>query len=404
VDQIRVGSPPFWRANLALFLGGLVTFAALYNTQPPLPSFAAEFRVSPATASLSVSATTAALAISLLIAGTLSETLGRKSVMIVSLVMSSVLTLATAWSPDFATLLVLRAILGVCLAGLPAVAMTYLGEEVQPAGLGLAVGIYIGGNSIGGLSGRIVTALLTDAFSWRTALATVGGLSLLASLAFSIVLPASRHFHPRALGGPRTLFSPLMGHLRDPALLRLYLTGFLVMCAFVALYNYVSFDLEGPPYYLSESAVGWIFLTYLLGSASSAWLGRLADRWGRRKVLWIGIIVQAAGAVVTVGVALALKILGIAVFTIGFFGAHAVASGWVARRATSFRGQASSLYLLLYYVGASAAGPLGGALWTLFGWLGVVSLDLALLAMALALSLQLTRIPPIAAVEPAPSV
>jgi YNFM family putative membrane transporter len=395
VDQIRVGSALFWRANLALFLGGLVTFAGLYNTQPLLPRFAAEFQVSPATASLSVSVTTAGLAVFLLVAGTLSEALGRKSVMGSSLVASSALTLATAWSPDFTTLLALRTIQGITLAGLPAVAMAYLGEEVQPAGLGLAVGVYIGGNSIGGFSGRILTALLSDAFSWRVALAGIGALSVVASIAFWISLPASRHFHPRALGGPRQLLAPMRQHLRDPALVRLYLSGFLLMCAFVGLYNYVSFELEAPPYPLSQSAVGWIFLSYLLGSVSSAWLGRLADRLGRRRVLWIGLIVQATGAGLTLGLPLASKIIGIAVFTVGFFGAHSVASGWVARRATSHRAQASSLYLLLYYIGASAAGPVGGLFWAWFGWPGVVGMILVVLVVALGVTLQLTRLPPV---------
>jgi YNFM family putative membrane transporter len=161
------------------------------------------------------------------------------------------------------------------------------------------------------------------------------------------------------------------------------------MCAFVAMYNYVTFELEAPPYQLSQAAVGWIFLTYLFGSVSSTYLGRLADRLGRRRALWIGLIVQASGAAVTLGVPLVSKVIGIAVFTVGFFGAHAVASGWVARRATTHRAQASSLYLLLYYIGASAAGPVGGFAWAVYGWPGVVGLDLGLLGIGSGLSLRL---------------
>ena len=394
--RIQVGSEAFWKANLALFVGGLVTFAALYSTQPLLPTFATEFDISPATSSLSLSVTSATLAVSLLVAGTLSEALGRKSMMTASLLAASVLMLATAFSPSFAGLLAARAMQGIALAGLPAVAVAYLAEEIQPGGLGLAVGLYIGGNSVGGMTGRIAMGLLADAFGWRLALALVGVGCLLFSLAFWAGLPPSAHFQPRPIGSPRRVLDPLLAHLRDPALARLYGVGFLLQAGFTPLYNYIAFDLEAPPYRLSQAAVGWIFLTYIFGTLSSAWLGRLADRFGRRRVLWAGVGIMAAGAAITLTPSLVAKVVGIAVFTFGFFGGHAVASGWVARRALEGRAQASSLYLLLYYLGASVGGAMGGLFWSAGGWPGVVGMILAILGLAFGVSLQLTRIPPLA--------
>jgi YNFM family putative membrane transporter len=393
---MRVGSAPFWRANLALFLGGLVTFAALYATQPLLPTFAAVFRVAPATASLSLSVTSATLAVAIVFAGTLSESVGRKPMMAGSLLATSVLTLATAFSPTFPALLGVRALQGLALAGLPAVAMAYLGEEIEPSGLGLAVGLYIGGNSIGGMTGRIATGLLADAFSWRVAVACIGGLSLACSLAFWAGLPPSAHFRPRPLGAPRRLLAAMARHLRDPGLVRLFALGFVLQAAFTPLYNYISFDLEGPPYGLSQALVGWIFGTYVFGAVGSAWMGRLADRAGRRRVLWLAVAIMASGAALTLAPSLVGKVAGVAMFTFGFFGGHAIASGWVARRAVEQRAQASALYLLLYYLGASLGGTGGGLFWAWQGWSGVVGMILALLSLALALSLQLGRVPPLA--------
>jgi YNFM family putative membrane transporter len=380
--RIRVGSAAFWRANLALFVGGLVTFAALYATQPLLPTFADEFQVPAATASLSLSVTSATLAVSLVFAGSLSEALGRKSMMTVSLLAASALTMATAFSPTFATLLVVRGLQGLALAGLPAVAIAYLAEEVQAGGLGLAVGLYIGGNSIGGMSGRIATGLLAEAFGWRVAVACIGVVSLMCSLAFWAALPASMHFQPRPLGSARALLAPLGRHLRDPGLARLYVVGFLLQAGFTPLYNYLSFDLEGPPYRLSQAAVGWIFLTYIFGTIGSASMGRVADRIGRRTVLRLGIGITAAGAAITLWPAVVIKVAGVAVFTFGFFAAHAVASGWVARRAAEHRAQASALYLLLYYLGASVGGAAGGLFWDASGWPGVVGMILVVLMLA----------------------
>jgi YNFM family putative membrane transporter len=385
--RLLVGSAAFWRANLALFVGGLVTFAALYATQPLLPTFADEFHVAPATASLSLSVTSASLAVALVVASTLSETLGRKPMMTLALLATSLLTVATAFAPSFPALLVVRALQGLALAGLPAVAMAYLGEEIQASGLGLAVGLYIGGNSIGGMSGRIATGLLAEAFGWRVAIGCIGGLSLACSAFFWAALPASAHFQPQPLRltQPRRFFGPMRSHLSDPALLRLYLIGCLLQAGFTPLYNYLSFDLQAPPYRLSQAAVGWIFLTYLVGTLGSTLMGRAADRLGRRTVLWLGVGIMASGAVITLAPNLVIKVFGVAVFTFGFFAAHAVASGWVARHAVHHRAQASALYLLLYYLGASIGGAAGGLFWDAAGWPGVVGMILTVLLTAVLL-------------------
>ena len=152
-DYLRRGTPEFRRANLALLGAGLATFAMLYCTQPLLPVFSAEFGVTPAVASLSLSVATGTLAVALILAGSFSEAWGRVPMMTLSLALSSFLMVLVALSPGFAALLVLRAVQGVALAGLPAVAMAYLAEEVHPEHAGFTVGLYIAGNSVGGLAG-----------------------------------------------------------------------------------------------------------------------------------------------------------------------------------------------------------------------------------------------------------
>jgi MFS transporter, YNFM family, putative membrane transport protein len=76
---------------------------------------------------------------------------------------------------------------------------------------------------------------------------------------------------------------------------------------------------------------------------------------------------------------LPLVLAGLVIFTIGFFGAHATASGWTAARATVGRAQATSLYNLFYYLGSSIIGWLGGIIFTHGGW-GPTALTVAGLA------------------------
>jgi len=391
VSYIKQGTVSFRDAILALFAGGFNTFAILYNIQPLMPEFSRDFHISPTMASLSLSMTTIAMAVSMLFVGSLSDAWGRKSVMTFSLFAASVLALLTAASPNFHFLLVIRVIQGIVLAGLPAIAMTYLSEEIEPSSLGIVMGIYISGNSVGGMGGRIISGIVTDFFNWRVAIAAIGALSLIATLLFWFKLPPSRNFERQPLKISKIAES-LLSQCKDRNLLSVYGLGFLLMGSFVTLYNYIGYQLLAPPYSLSQSLVGSIFFVYIMGTFSSTWMGRLADRYARHKVMWMALAIILIGVTITLSSSLWLKIIGIAIFTFGFFGGHSVASSWVGRLATNRKAQASSLYLFFYYVGSSVGGTLGGIFWSNFGWAGVVGLIVFFLVTAFLLSIRLSSV------------
>ena len=382
--SIKSGTKRYRRINLAFFAAGFVTFITLYDVQPLLPVFSREFGVAAALGSLPLSITTCTLAVVMLFAGTLSESCGRKRVMVVSLFLTSVLALLSSQARTFPELLTLRALQGMALAGLPAVAMAYLSEEIAPASLSGAIGLYISGNAIGGMTGRIFTAAMAEFVSWRAALGIIGVCCLALTLYFARALPRSANFSRRPFA-IRYLFSSLYKQLQDPGLLCLYGISFLIMGSFVTLYNYISFRLLSPPFYLSHSQVGWIFLVYLLGSFSSSMVGHQVERFGRNRMLLAGLATMGFGALMTLCRDLGVIVTGIAFFTCGFFGAHTIASGWVGNRARTARAQAASLYLFSYYLGSSVSGTLGGLFWASYGWHGVVLMILALLATGLCL-------------------
>ena len=369
-----------------------MTFAILYSVQPLMPVFSRQFGVTPAVASLSLSLATGTLAVFMLVAAALSESRGRKIIMTLSLFSSAVLALLISFSPDFFVLLGLRALQGMVLAGLPSIAMAYVGEEFHPGSLGLAMGLYVSGTTAGGMVGRIGAGVLADAYSWRVALGAIGALGLLCSLWFLIGLPASAGFTPQPIA-KRGLLEGLIRHAKDPGLLCIFGLGFLLMGGFVALYNYVGYLLVGPPYYLSQAALGSIFVVYLAGTFSSAWMGKLAGDFGGPRILLAGIAIMFAGGLLTLSGNLYAIIAGVAVYTFGFFGSHSVASSWVGQRATTDKAQASSLYLLFYYAGSSLFGAVGGLFWNPYGWYGVVSMIMALLLLSLLLTGILSAAP-----------
>ncbi|RYC33692.1 MFS transporter [Lichenibacterium minor] len=386
----RVGSARYVRASLALFLAGFATFSLLYCPQPLLPTLSRAFAVDAAAASLSISVVTTFLALSIVGAATLSDRKGRRSVMLLSLLLASGLNAVAAFAPSWPLFLAARALEGVALGGVPAVAMTYLAEETEAGGLGLAMGIYVGATAVGGMGGRVITGLVAEHAGWRAAVATIGVLGLVDALGFVLLLPPSRHFRPRAVD-LRTQARAFRAAVADRRLLLVYAFAFLAMGGFVAVYNYAGYRLEAPPYSLDQAQEGLIFTLYLLGTLSSTLAGTLADRIGRAPVMALGLGVALVGAAATVFAPLAAVVFGIALVTVGFFAGHGVASGTVGVFAGGDKAQAASLYLLSYYAGSSVLGTVGGVFWSAGGWPGVAGFVAALFAGAAALAGALHR-------------
>nr|WP_225988901.1 MFS transporter [Peribacillus frigoritolerans] len=378
---------------MALFLGSFVTFADLYSTQPVIPVFAKQFGVSPAMASLTLSFATGTLALCLLLVSFFSENIDRKKIMGTALTLSALLSICVSFiQDDLYILIAIRAIQGAVLAGFPAIAMAYINEEFHPKSLGYVMGIYVSGSSIGGLAGRLIVGVLTDHFSWNIAIGSLGALSLIISLAFWWMLPPSQHA-VRVRVSLSRIKTSLINNLRNNRLVLLFGMAFLLMGSFVTVYNFVGIPLMGPPYHLSQTLIGFIFIIYLVGTFSSTWMGKLADQYSRRVVLLIGIAIMLMGALLTLLDPLLLKIMGLALFTFGFFGAHSIASSWVGSLADkSEKAQASALYLLFYYAGSSIVGASGGLFLMKFGWGGVISAVSILILLAAACAMMVEKV------------
>ncbi|MGC5168418.1 MFS transporter [Luteimicrobium sp. DT211] len=380
------GSRGYRRILVALFAAGVATFAQLYSLQGVLPLLASDLRVSAPRAALTVSAATLGLAAAVVPWSAVADRWGRVRAMSVSTVSATVLGLVVPLVPGLAPMLVVRFFEGAALAGLPAVAVAYLAEEVHRLHVPGAAGTYVAGTTIGGLLGRLVAGPVGEAVGWRWGVATVALLAAAATAVFLTLVPPARRFVPVPRGAGPGLGANLLANLRRPDMLVLFWQGFALMGGFVAVYNYLGFRLEAAPFDLPQTAISLLFLAYLAGTASSRASGRLVERLGRRTALVGSVVVELAGLALTLVAWLPVVLVGLVVFTAGFFGAHAVASGWTGQRTPQGRAQATSLYNLFYYAGSSVIGWLAGYAFASHGWgaLGALVAGLAVSAAVLA--------------------
>ncbi|RUR37988.1 MFS transporter [Vreelandella populi] len=380
----------WWRATMALCLGSFLVFINLYVPQPLLPELKTLYGVSTLGVSLLMSVATLSLAFALLVFGPLSDAIGREGIMRITLLLAGGLSLALAFAPNFESLLLLRLVQGFVLGGLPAVAIAWMGDAFEKPALLSAVGLYIGANSLGGISGRIVGGAAAEVGGPQAAFIAVGVMTLIGCVVFWRLLPNSRTFVPKRFQLRRAL-ADLVGHLRTPVLLAAYCLGGINFLIFINQYSYITFRLAAEPYQLAATGLGLIFLTYLGGTFGSTISGRLAQRFSPATCMMAGIIILMVGTGVTLSKSLVLIILGLTINAFGFFMAHSLASSWVGRYAQGARGSASALYLVFYYVGASLGGFWLELFWQGAGWSGVAWGSWVLLCITLMITLGMRR-------------
>jgi predicted MFS family arabinose efflux permease len=367
------------RLVMTLWCAGLAAFTSLYAPQGLLPQIARDMEVDASQAALLISAATLGLALSVLPWAWVADRMGVRTAMRAAAGSAAVCVVVVPFLPSFEAMLAGRLAHGITLGGIPALAMTLSHDVAVPARAGTVAGGYIAATSVGGLSGRLFTVPVADFSGWRTALLIMGVAVAVLMIAMIGLIPASAT-DGRADG----MLQTVRGHLRNRAVWPILLVGLLLSGAVMTVFNYLPFRLAAAPYGLEPAVSSLIFLTYLGGTAGSRAAGWLGWRFGPHAVLGGAGALVVVGAVVTMTIQLAAIVAGVALLTIGFFVGHAVASSLVAARAAVGRSQATALYSIAYYSGASIFGWVGGIAWAGGQWPAVALLVIALGVAAIA--------------------
>ncbi|MGG0717179.1 MFS transporter [Robertmurraya massiliosenegalensis] len=371
----------FWKITIGLTLASMLNFANLYVTQPLLPIFTREFQISPTFSSLAISLTTFSLVFGLLFFGFLSDRIGRLVILKWTLMISIIPLFVIPLVPHFWWILGWRFITGVTIAGLPAVAVAYISEEISYQAQGLAVSFYIASNALGGMFGRVLSGQFADSFSWQAGFYTLGIFGLIVSFLCLWMLPKSRFFkqHNRSY---KQDIAGMAVHFKNPKLAFAFLFGFMLQVAFSAVWTYLPFYLEKEPFYLSIQIISLLYMTYFFGVIGSPVAGRLATRNNLITIIIVGLLIMLLGTAVTTVTQLFYVVLGLSLVCLGFFIVHSLVSTWVGTTATHHKSGATSFYLFSYYMGTTIGGTAVGGVWSHFGWLGVVSVSVILPAIS----------------------
>lgn len=366
--------------RICMFLSGLSVFAQLYLFQPLLPALTRTFVISPSKSSLAVSISTVGMGAGLFLAIFIADRLPRKKMMVCSLLASSILTIFSALATDFPMVIAMCFVKGLLVSGVSAVALAYIREEVSPGKLATTIGLYLSGNTLGGMGGRLIAGFLTTWVSWQTCIAIIGIISLLIGFAFARLLPDSKGFVV-SRGKVADQYSRMKSFLSQVYLCKLYLVGFLLVGIFVSVYNYLGFHLETAPFSLSHFTISFIFFMYIAGVAGSVTAGKISAIYDSINIIKAFIFAMVIGLGMLLSNSVPVIVIGLGIMTFSFFGAHAITSRLVSQKVSVGTSTATSLYWLCYYLGSSLIGSASGNIISGFNWTFFVC---SLIAMAFA--------------------
>jgi predicted MFS family arabinose efflux permease len=369
--------------HFAVGLAGYCAFINLYSPQSILPLLSEEFDASAAEVSMIITVSTLAVALTAPFTGAVADVLGRKRVIVAAMFMLTVPTLMVALSTSLSAIVFWRAVQGLVLPPIFAVTVAYIGDEWPTKQATTAAGIYSSGSSLGGFSGRLVTGVIADWINWRAGFVVLAGVAAAGAVAVMFLLPHERRFVRSE--GLLASGRQMLAHFRNSQLVATYAVGFAVLFNFICTFTFVSFHLAAPPYNLSASWLGAIFVTYLVGSVLTPWTGWAVGRFGWRSFMTGVIAVWLAGIALTLAPSLPLIVTGLALGAGCGLICQAVSTGYVTITAKAGRSSAVGLYVTSFYLGGSFGAAIGALAWTLGGWPACVGLVAAMLVVMAAI-------------------
>lgn len=367
------------RRHYAVALAAMSAFLNLYAPQAVLPLLAQEFSASAAEISLIMTAGTLSVALTAPFTGAVADVLGRKRVITAAMLMLIVPTVMVSFSENLHALTFWRFVQGLLLPPIFAVTVAYIGDEWSAVEATGVTGLYVSASAIGGFLGRFVTGTLADSIGWRGAFLADAALTAVCAIGVILLLTRERQF-VRATNIAASL-RQMTRHLRNPQLLGTYAVGFGVLFNFIATFTYVNFLLAAPPYNLSATFLGSIFVVYLLGTITAALTGPAVKRFGRRHFVIAAIAVWLGGIGLTLVPSLPVIIAGLALAAAAGMICQASSTSYVAITAKRGVSSAVGLYVTAFYVGGSVGAFIPGLAWASGGWPAIVAMVAAMLVM-----------------------
>ncbi|GGW79926.1 MFS transporter [Streptomyces lomondensis] len=350
--SIPSGRP--WPAVLAL---AAATFSVVTTEMLPvglLTPLGSGLHVSAGTAGLALTLPGLVAAASALLLPVVVRRADRRTVLCALLLLLAAADLLSALAPHIAVLLAARALVGVCIGGVWAIAAGLGPRLLPPDRAGRATALIFSGIAVASVLGVPAGTLLGSLAGWRWAFAALAGLALAVAAALFLVLPPLPPERPVRLG-------TFAGLLRTACVARGLLAVVLLVTGHFAAYTYVRPVLDRVPG-LDAGTVSTLLLGYgVAGVAGTFAGGALAARDPRRALL---VIAAGLGTVVLLLIPAADSLAAatglLVLWGLVYGGVSVSAQNWLSAAAPQAREAGSALFAGVFNTAIALGAFMGG--------------------------------------------
>lgn len=376
---------PTFLVNLTIAIVGMFAFLQVYSVQAVLPIFMADFSASETQVGMTVGATVMAIALMSPFIGMLSDVIGRKNIIVASILLLAIPTLLIGFSQSLSSIIVWRFLQGFAVPGITVVTIAYVGEEFAGKNVARLMSYYVSGTVLGGFLGRFILGHLEEFIGWRQAFFVMGGLTLLGAVWVAWQLPKSQHFIANA--NIKSSLQILVNHCQNRYVLTACLLGGCVLFSLVGCFTYINLHLAESPYHLSSAELANIFAVYLLGVVITPIASNLIAKFGSARTVRVAVVLSMLGVLLTLTPPLWLIVVGLTVMSSGVFITQSATITYIAVNVKEGRSLATGLYYMCYYLGGSLGAWLCGLAYKQGAWTTTVWLLLGLQVLALTIAI-----------------
>ncbi|HDR9485278.1 TPA: 3-(3-hydroxy-phenyl)propionate transporter MhpT [Burkholderia aenigmatica] len=315
-----VAERPAVATTLALcFAIALLEGLDLQSVGVAAPRMAREFGLTVSQMGIAFSAGTFGLLPGAMLGGRLADRIGRKRVLIASVALFGLLSIATAQASSFAMLVVVRVLTGLGLGGAMPNLIALSSEAVEPRSRSSAVATMYCGIPFGGVIASLIGVLLAGDTEWRHIFYVGGAGPLLLVPLLAMLLPESRAYLDIAgTSAARTSVArTLFGDGRTISTLALWISYFCTLIVLYFLLNWLPSLMAARG--LDREHVGLVQIAFNVGGGLGALgIGAALDRMRASRVvggMYVGIVLSLAALAAAPGFAS----LAAAAFAAGMF-------------------------------------------------------------------------------------
>jgi len=358
---------------LSSFIIVFSAFTTIYITQPILPAIGRNFGASPFQASLSISLVLAGITLGSIPSGILSEKYPISYLAYVGSALLLICDVICAFTSDLFVLVTSRFLQGFLIPFLTSAIAASLSKTVRQNNIVRGIAWYVTATILGGMCGRVIGGVANSVNYWQTSFLLSGSLILLSCIFIRLLVPKSSDWKNKQ--EERITYREIF---LDRKIRISLICAFFGQTIFSAIFNTLPFRLDSPQYNLSSDIVSLIYCVYIIGLVVGPLAGYSTVRYGSRRTLSTGIIILFISIWVLKGQEMFHIIIGLSGICFGFFMIHTTATARLNRKIERGLGQANSLYMIFYYLGAFCGSIWAILVFELTSWNTVMHISLGL--------------------------